>query len=357
MTAIASLMRLLWSPDIDLNTRYFEWRCAKAGPAGESLVYLVVEDDQPVAMRVLHLSLWEAGTEGPRPLYLSDDLVIAKEYQGRGLFSLFTEEMCRDLAALNQRFFVSLSALGVTQHLSLKVGAIAVGPAHPVGVRSAMACMFDGLRTMAARLPRVWVYKETFADRERAEHFFERLDTVRSDQLHVSAEVRADEMAALVASLPRDGRIRQYRDRRYFAWRYLNPLHAYRFIYAEREGRLAGYLIVERGISGYASARRAHVVDWEAESPELRLALLRHALSVGKPGELVIWRETARSDAAVLGRFGFRATDVEQTIRGRPALLVCPVDPSIDLVELRFASRSLLDFDNWDLRLADTSYC
>lgn len=355
--AIALLMRRLWSPDVVLNTRYFEWRCEKGGPAGESLVYLVVKEDQPVAMRVLHTTLWEAGAEGVQPLYLSDDLVVAKEFEGRGIFSLFTETIRRDLAAIDQHFFLSLSALGVTQHLSLKAGAIAVGPVHPVGVRSPTAQACDVLRSIAARLPRVWIYKETFADCEHAKHFFARLDAARSGPLHVSAQARAGEMAALIASLPWDGRLRQHRDGAYFAWRYLNPLHEYRFIYAEREGQLAGYLVVERGVSGHASARRAHIVDWEAESSELRHALLQYVLAKGGPAELVTWRETARSDATFLRECGFRPVDPEQTARGRPAILVCPVTPGLDAGGLRLGSRSLLDLDAWDLRLADTSYC
>ncbi|MCC7082632.1 MAG: hypothetical protein IT530_18355 [Burkholderiales bacterium] len=126
---------------------------------------------------------------------------------------------------------------------------------------------------------------------------------------------------------------------------------------AERHGRLCGYLIIERALSDLANPRRCHVADWEADSPEVSDDLLRFVLEVGRPVELVAWRESGgTAERNALEASDFRPIDAEQTRRGLPSILVWPVDPSADPRRLCLGERSLLDLANWDLRLADTSY-
>lgn len=356
--AIGELMRRLWSPDPALNESFFEWRYGEGQSGGEPLIYLYTHEGQPVAMRALHATLWEAGAHDPPvPVYVADDLAVAREFEGHGLFGAFTEAIRADLAARGHAYFLSPSALRVTRKLSLRAGAIPVDPFHPLGVRSARAQWLDGLRDVAGKLPLLWRHAAKTMDFERAGHFFQRLDAAASGEILVERTARAEDMAALVASLPRDGRIRQRRDRRYFEWRYRNPLHEYRFAYACRGGQLCGYLIVERSLSSFANPRRAHIVEWEADSPQVRESLLRGVLQAGRPAELVIWEESAEaSAAAVLRDHGFRAIDKLQSSHGIPGMLVWPVALPADPELLRIGGRSLLEQANWDIRIADTSY-
>ncbi len=364
--AVVALQRRLWGGDPALNARFFDWRNCNAASEGESLVFLLLHRGVPIATRALHAANWYMGeAREPRLVYLADDLVIAKEWEGRGLFAVLTAAIRAELTARGHEFFFSLSALHVTRHLSLKLGAIAVGPLQPLGRLQRAAGALDAVRAVAARSPFVWRYAAGAMAFERSAAFFARLDAAstpargvasRAD-IVVEAGMQAAEMARLVAALPRDGRIRRVRDSRFFAWRYANPLHEYRCVRAMRDGRLCGYLIVERALSDLANPRRCHIADWEADSAGVSSDLLRFVLEVGRPVELVTWRESGGPDAcSALAASGFRPIDAGQTGRGLPSILVWPVDAAADPQGLRGGGRSLLDRANWDLRLADTSY-
>lgn len=356
--AVAALMRRLWSTDLALNARFFEWRYIESPGPEEPIVQLVTHEGRVVAMRALHSGLWEGGgMAAPVPVYQSDDLVVAREFEGRGLFAAFTEAMRAELDARGHRFFVSLSALQVTRRLSIARGAIPVGPFHPVGVRSTGARVLDFAETIAERLPYLWRHARRVSSAAPAADFFDRLDAIAPDAVQIGRVPRAQEMAALVASLPWDGRIRRRRDAPYLAWRYRNPLHEYRFAYAVRRGRLCGYLVVERARSDLANRRRAHIVEWEAESPEVQADLLREVVEKGQPAELVTWQESAgEMGSRILRESGFHPVDASHTARGAPGILVWPVRLPPEPAALRLAGRALDDLSNWDIRIADTSY-
>jgi len=363
---ITFLQRRLWSTDPAMNARFFDWRYGEAVPGGESIVLLLLKDGAPIAMRALHGAQWQAGAgTPPRLVFLADDLVIQEEFEGRGLFAVLTAAVRAEMAARGHDYFLSLSALRVTRHQSLKFGAIPVGPVQAIGrLRASVRCL-DGIRGVAARSPFVWRYSSRVAAWEHAAAFFGRMDAVKAPSRSVASNTdfvvetspRVAEMAELVATLPCDGRIRRVRDVRYFAWRYANPLHEYRCVYAERNGRLCGFLVVERALSDLANLRRCHIADWDADTAEVSADLLRFVLEVGRPVELVAWRESGGvAERNALESSGFRPIDAEQTKRGLPSILVWPVDPAADPQRLCLGGRSLLDLANWDLRLADTSY-
>lgn len=363
---ITLLQRRLWSRDRALNARFFDWRYGEAAPGGEGVVILLLKDGAPIAMRALHGAQWQAGAGTPPHLvFLADDLVIREECEGRGLFAVLTAAVRAELAARGHDYFLSLSALRVTRHQSLKFGAIPVGPVQTIGRLRASARWLDGMRGVAARSPLIWRYSSRVAAWERAAAFFERMDAMKAPSrgaashadIVIETNPRVAEMAEFVAALPRDGRIRRVRDARYFAWRYANPLHEYRCVQAVRNGRLCGFLVVERALSDLANPRRCHIADWEADAADVNADLLRFVLEVGRPVELVAWRESGGSaERNTLESSGFRPIDAEQTKRGLPSILVWPVDPAADPQRLCLGGRSLLDLANWDLRLADTSY-
>lgn len=363
---VAALQRRLWSTDPTLNARFLDWRYGATTPDGESLVFLLLHDGVPVAMRALHGAYWRAGNAAaPRQVFLSDDLVIERGFEGRGLFAVLTAAMRAELVARGHDFFLGLSALRVTRHQSLKFGAHAVGPMQPLGRLGGATRALDAIRAVAARSPAIWRWSSGVTAYERAAAFFSRLDAAMAPgwraasgaDILVEADVPAAELADFVAALPGDDRIRRVRDERFFAWRYANPLHEYRCVRAVRNGRLCGYLIVERALSGLANPRRSHIADWEAESAEVRADLLRFVLEAGRPVELVTWQEASGAEGRrILADCRFRPVDAAQTKRGLPSILVWPVVPDADPARLRLGDRSLLDPASWDLRLADTSY-
>jgi hypothetical protein len=67
-------------------------------------------------------------------------------------------------------------------------------------------------------------------------------------------------MAELVARRPWDGRIRHLRDAEYFAWRFRDPLHDYRFLYWD-DGGLRGYPVLQRYVSDRADHGCVNIAD------------------------------------------------------------------------------------------------
>ena len=352
--SVVRLYERLWSSDAALNRRLYEWRYEHNPFASDPLVYVALKDGVPVATRALCGSLWEAGDER-HTWYFADDLVIQPEHENHGLFAAFTEVMRRDLLARGAKFFISLSALRVTRLQSLAGGAGSVGAMHPVAYRTTLTRARQGARDVASRMPIAWRVAGHLDARNGARRAFERLDARSQSGGDITAgPVRPADMARLVARLPYDGRFRMVRDERFFTWRYTCPLHDYRFLYATDPDGLAGFLVLERGVSERANSTRVNIADWEARTPEVLERLLVAALDWLRPEELVCWTGTlAPERITCLNRLGFEPVDQEQTARGLPCVLVWPLTSESE--SLRIGGRSLLDLANWDLRMAYTS--
>jgi hypothetical protein len=155
-------------------------------------------------------------------------------------------------------------------------------------------------------------------------------------------------MARLVESLGYDGRIRHRRDAAFFAWRFLNPLHEYRFLFLG-EDPLSGYLVVQRKVA--ASSRvRVQIVDWEATDLGALETLLDAAIAIVGRAEIVAW-EAAQPPGGLdlLRQAGFGPADLATRKRGYPAVLVREADVSPG--EWALGGHSVLDSASWDIRL------
>jgi hypothetical protein len=158
-------------------------------------------------------------------------------------------------------------------------------------------------------------------------------------------------MAELVQRLGHDGRIRHVRDRSYFAWRFANPLHEYRFLFSG-DPHLAGYLVLQRSLAATPSGIRVRIVDFEAADADVRVALLVCALSAGRFPELMTWSAASSRDVRrLLTEAGFEPVDDQMTARGFPCLLIRPLRPSPRDGDWTLGGVNLLDLTNWDLRM------
>ena len=141
----------------------------------------------------------------------------------------------------------------------------------------------------------------------------------------------------------------------FFAWRYRHPLHSYRLLLARRAGRLAGYIVLQRGLSAFANPRRVNLVDWACEDAALLTPLLAVARDSGRIVDLVTWASGGADDSRAFELAGFRPADTQQAQRGLPCVLVRSVDERAG-VEPRLGDRPLLALESWDLRMAYTSF-
>lgn len=357
---VAQLLSLLWSPDPALTAALFRWKYQDNPFAADPLIYLALHDGQPVAMRAFGGALWEGDAAEPRPVYVADDFIVQEAHRNQGLFQRFTEVALPELARRGQAFFISASALRVTRLQSLASGSRSVGVLPSIARRPAWVVALDWLAERAGRLPLLWRATQRLPIGASAARSFERLDAAaarpaRGAGAVIAREARPQAMAELVARLGHDGRIRHRRDAAFFGWRYRHPLHAYRFVYAQRGDALTGYLVLERGLSPTMNPRRVNVVDWACESDAVLGELLAAAIAAGRFAELATWGRTTRpSEPDAFERAGFGPSDPAQAERGLPCILVRETAAAGD--SPGEAAARWLDLANWDLRMAYTSY-
>ena len=352
---VAELQKELWSSDIRLNTAYLEWKYEQNPYLDNIPIYLVWHRGALVAMRGFYGSLWEAGR--PRQqfkVYCADDLVIAHGHRNRGLFTLINRAAFEDLPAGGDRFAITLSGGRTTVLGSLTMGWKSIGVMQQVRRESRGAVLARQVRRVIGAVPGFRKYSRWWpAPWERDQ--FARLDARAASASSAAGGVRlarepnVEAMADFVAALEMDGRIRHVRNAAYFAWRFRNPMHEYRFLYAG-ESRLTGYLVLRRGVSDRFDQISAYISDWEASDLGVREELLRTAIRWGGFSHMIAWAATL-SDAArgMLDRAGF--VDSGAAAHGMPCVLVRPARGGPAEGEWTIAGRPLLDLASWDLRL------
>ena len=306
-------------------------------------------------MRGAFGSLWEAGGCEPFPLLYVDDLVVDPAYRQQGFHRVIMNFALRDLAVRGHRYVVNLSASKVTCCASMKMqwrNAGWVGASYRRTLRKTAVDLLSG---RARHLPFIWRWARNFSSLSgpTGNALFDRLDARfgasngRRDTgiPFVQETPLVREMSELVARLPRDGRIRHVRDEKFFGWRFNNPLSSYRFLYIGDE-RLRGYLVLQR--PPLAIGERAAIVDWEADSDQVRAELLAAALEHGKFPEVCAWQQGASpATARLLRHHGFKPIRT----RHEKSILVRSVrDDELNAPWL-LGGRSLDDADQWDLRM------
>jgi hypothetical protein len=154
-------------------------------------------------------------------------------------------------------------------------------------------------------------------------------------------------MARLVARLEYDGRLRQVRDASYFAWRFQNPLCAYRFLYCG-DTELGGYLVL-----GKPPFAGVSIVDWEASDFAARNELLCAAMDWGNFDRLTIWSATLSPNVRkLLETRGFEPDlKIGPVINDLPVILLKDLREAMANEHWGFQNRSLTDPANWDVRM------
>lgn len=276
--AVAQLQTALWSPDPAANRRYFEWKYEANPWSVEPRIYLALRDGRLVGMRGCYESRWEVGSPAQMvSVPLADDFVVAIGDRKRGVASQILRAAIADLADSGIDYVFSLSAGMVTMMGSLALGWKSAGRVDPLVRREPSAA--PRVRERISRMPVLWRWANAPILRSAAERRpFRALDTAssREPSLAIAREPRPEAMAELVAELGHDGRLRHVRSREYLAWRFVNPMHDYRFLYATRGGRLAGYLVLRARDEPPADGARLH-----RGSRGLRCARARRAVGDG----------------------------------------------------------------------------
>lgn len=343
---VLALQKHLWSPDLELNRAYFEWKHEQNPYFKSPVATLAVRGDEVVGMRTMMGSCWEVGRGRP-PVVLpyADDLVVAPEHRGSGLAGRIMASVVQLAQGMGAPYLVNLSAGSVTALLSLANGWRSAGPMLPVGRRRG--------RGLVGRLGRRFRRLPVFRAKGGSADPFVSLDGharrgAGKDAIVVARTPRPEAMAHLVERRGYDGRIRHLRDATFFAWRFQNPLHKYRFLF-QGDDELAGYLVLQYAINRPDDSR-VWLVDWEASDVKCLEALLAFAVSKGKFDEIHSWEAAQPSGAVeILRRHRFEPAELERRQRGFPAVLVLATDPVSP--EWLLGEKRVLDPGSWDMRL------
>jgi GNAT superfamily N-acetyltransferase len=368
---IVALQTTLWTPNLGLNTAYFEWKYERNPYLKEPLIYLAISNGSVIGMRGFFGVRLESGipAQSFTSLY-ADDALIAPEHRRHGLMKKIMGLAFEDLAARGYDYVFNLSAVPANLRLSLSMGWHNAGWAHPMCLQSWRLAVKSGVRRQLKKIAILRHLRDLSMARRQLGYAASEYPTSRgmfdmeldhtdpvfleAPAISVKDDARCEAMADLVSRLGSDGRTRHVRDREYFRWRFQNPLSRYRFLFCEEHRDLAGYLVLQE----YASPlgrNVVNIVDWEATNATVQTRLLKAAATFSKGRRMMIWSVTLPQPViALLERHGFRSVH-------RPPE---PADPAILVRSIRrddlggdwaLAGRNLRELASWDVRMLYSS--
>jgi GNAT superfamily N-acetyltransferase len=349
---IARLQTSLWSGDPCLNAAYLKWKYGDNPFLGETMIQVATLNGDVVGMRGMFGSLWEVDAAERHLLPYADDFVVAPEHRNRGLATRIMTASLEDATRRGFPFAVNLGSSAVTFMSSLAAGWRSAGTYGAMWRTRKPDPRLEGLRRLAQRSRWYWrlnAWRNALMPPSGAFGFLDRNGGKDLPRVTVSREVRADEMAALIARVPWDGRIRHVRNEAYLAWRFRNPLHEYRFLYWHDSG-LQGYLVLQRSLSDRADAAIVSLSDWEATDDRVRAGLLDAALRWGRFERVhALVRDPESHFARLLRQRGFETSEAKDLRARSRGVLVRRLGSGAEPWLL--GTRNLLDIHDWDLRM------
>ncbi len=349
---IARLQSHLWGDDLDRNAAYLKWKYAENPYLDDILIQAARCDGDLVGMRGMFGTLWEVDDAGSRHLLpYADDFVISPAHRNRGVASRIMQASHEEARRRGFRLAINLSAGPVTFVSSLAAGWRCSGSFRQLDYRRAPSAPIRPLKSVVPQ--RLYQRVATMVRSIAPRGVFDRLDQARADassMISVHRQPRPQAMATLVSRLPWDGRIRHVRDQRYFSWRFRNPLHEYRFLFAGAVD-CQGYLVLQRHLSRWADPHLVNIADWEATNDGVAAALLDAALDWGRLERVRVWSVSASPEIrSLLGARGFNAS-ASPGVRARSAgLLLRWLNDMPEAPEL-LGNRNPLSIADWDLRM------
>ena len=351
---IVRLQTHLWSSDPAHNAAYFRWKYADNPFLEQIVLQLTLFEGRVVAMHGMVGAMWQVGDKATRHLLPhTDDLVVAPEHRHRGVASQIMRANLRGASLRGFPFVVSLSASPATFIIALAAGWRSVGSYESVWRNTRSR---TGLNPLRDRVGRTRWYRrlDEILHPLHPGGPFAHLDRKAgrvSERVSLSREPRPEEMAELVAGLPWDGRLRHLRTSDYFAWRFRNPLHEYRFLFWENGG-LRGYLVLQRYLSDRLDQGCVNIVDWEASDEEIQTGLLEAALRWGRFPRIQTWTVGTREPVwTLLRHHGFEAPEPSGAQTLGNGLLVHRLDDLLSNERWMLGGRDLLNIADWDLRM------
>jgi len=343
---------------------YLEWKYEQNPYIPVPIYYIARAGGRIVGMRGVYGTCWEHDrAANATVLPAADDWAVDPEYRNRGVASAIMREATEDLAKRGYPYALNTSGGRITIVASLAAGWRSASALEPVVRRSRNENIRSVVRARLRGKRGAWRFvRSNSANIRSSEEPFRRMDQMDAvrgrlpgSMIVADKNPRIEAMAALIARMPYDGRIRHVRGTRYLTWRYKNPTRQHRFLYHERDGQLDGYLVLARWPDCQLPTLPFHIVDWEGTDDVVRADLLRCAVNTAQIAELGMWTAgLSHESRAVLDEAGFVKTDLDQRERGMPCILVKQLGRETPITTWSFGDGSILDAKRWDMRMIYT---
>jgi GNAT superfamily N-acetyltransferase len=362
---LVQFRRFTYQTGLPESYDYITWKYDQNPWITEPLFYLARAGGRIVGMRGMYGTKWEHGpTRETVVLPCADDFVVDVAHRNTGVVTLIMREALADLAKRGFDYVINTSGGRITVMSSLAAGWRSAAAGEPVVRLSGGEQVRERIRARVRRARFLWrLARSKSAHLVSSNEPYRRIDRMgrtaaRERNAFIVAErtPRVEAMAALIARLPHDGRIRHVRDAAFLAWRYRNPIRQYRFFYYEREGRVEGYLVLARFEECQLPTLPFHIVDWEGSSDAVRADLVNCAVETARASQLGAWAVSlSHADRTHLARAGFEPTDLDLRRRGMPCILVKNLRGAPP-ESWTLGDVPLLDPARWDMRLVYTMH-
>lgn len=351
---MAALQTSLWSANIDLNRAYLDWKYERNPYTPNPLIYVVLHDEKLVGMRGYLGARWQYDGEFI-DIPCACDLVLHPDHRDKGIVRKLLVESQAELGVTGYPYLFNLSGGSPLTHLvQLALGWKAIGSLDICTRLDAKARVARYARGAVDRLrgrratppieshaspPAVEVHSPWAAFDARVAHHPRRGVRV------ALAMDSVDDLAAVVARKPADGRIQHVRDEQWFRWRLQNPLNSYRCLFHGAEAD--GYLLLTASTIHPGAVGR--IADLEAPSPEIAADLIDAAIAWGRFRRLHVWAVSlADRVRQVLYSRGFRNLEPNASF-AQPSRSVM-ITATAPTPSWTLGTRPLLETSSWDLR-------
>lgn len=352
---ICELEKEIWSPDLDVNKSYLQWKYFENPYSDSPKLYLALLEGNVIAVRGMYETKWQLGTSDESFIALcASDFVIHPDYRNKGLYPKLANFINNDLYDLGYHYLFSFSAGPATLINSLAMGWKSIGrvrvmskefyPRHIIKKLMSHNTIKEFIkRTIAAKYLKIPA--KAFKNYQEFQYHKKIPPQIRIDK-----NPMPDEMTSLVMKLIPNNKIVLTRDEKFFSWRYRNPLSNYIFLYWY-DGGLKGYLAAQTRLYKYGSMINFNIIELEAMSSGIKVELLKTSISLLGNRSISIWSTMLDENIHnLLVSKGFREQNASSSVADfTPTVLVRTTDESNNKIEFR--GIDLLDINNWDLKM------
>jgi hypothetical protein len=352
---ICELEKEIWSPDINVNKSYLQWKYFDNPYTTSPKIYMVLLEGKVLAVRGMYETKWQLGESADGFIALcAGDLVIHREYRNKGIYLELLNFIKNDLYELGYQYLFSFSAGPATLINSLAMGWKSIGRIRTMSKQSYPRPVIRKLigertlkklikNTTAAkvlkRLVNKFDYDEVFKYHKKI-----------PPHIRIEKNPIPDEMAALVRKLVRDNKLVLVRDEKFFKWRYKNPLSKYIFLYWY-DKELKGYLVAQTPLYKDGYMDNFNIVEFEGVNSTIKIDLLKSLIYLLDSRSISVWsdmlNESCRKFLALNGFIKSRSSG--SAAEYTPTILVMMTSGPVNNIEYR--GTNLLDKNNWDLKM------